>query len=52
MKAIEASGASQVWTTHGYREAVARWLREKGVDAQAVEARYEGDAATEKEEEE
>ena len=44
MTAIEASGAAQVWTTHGYRQAVARWLQEKGVDARAVETRYPADA--------
>jgi putative mRNA 3-end processing factor len=51
MTAMEASGAAQVWTTHGYREVMARWLREKGVDAQAVETRYESDAAAEETEE-
>jgi putative mRNA 3-end processing factor len=42
MAAIEASGAGHVWATHGYRNAVARWLQEKGVDAHAVEARDSG----------
>jgi putative mRNA 3-end processing factor len=39
MSAIESSGASQIWAVHGYRNAVARWLQEKGLDAQAVETR-------------
>jgi putative mRNA 3-end processing factor len=43
MRAIEASGAEKVWVTHGYRAPVVRWLREKGLDAQAVETRYEGE---------
>jgi putative mRNA 3-end processing factor len=48
MTAIDGTGAARVWTTHGYRDAMARWLREKGLDAQAVETRYR--AETEEEE--
>jgi len=47
MSAIESSGATQVWTTHGYRDAVARWLQEKGLEARSVETRYQGDAQEE-----
>jgi putative mRNA 3-end processing factor len=52
--AIDATGAEQVWLTHGYTSVVARWLRENGRDAQVIATRYEGerdDAVEEKEEE-
>jgi putative mRNA 3-end processing factor len=42
-RAIQASGADQVWVTHGYRAAMAQWLREKGLEAHAVETRFEGE---------
>ena len=47
MAAIEATTAPRVWTTHGYREPMARWLREKGLQAQAVETRYRAGAEEE-----
>lgn len=40
---IEATGAETIWVTHGYAGAVARWLREQGRNAQAIETRLEGD---------
>jgi len=40
---IRASQAEQVWVTHGYRAALARWLAEKGIDAHAIETKYEGE---------
>ena len=40
---IEATGASRVWVTHGYREPVVRWLTEHGVQAEAVMSRWEGE---------
>jgi putative mRNA 3-end processing factor len=43
LETIEATGASSVWVTHGYREPVVRWLREHGVDASAVSSRWEGE---------
>jgi putative mRNA 3-end processing factor len=46
LAAIEGSGAAHVWTTHGYRDALARWLGEQGRDARAVETRL---AASEEE---
>ena len=42
-EAIAASGATRVVVTHGYREEVTRWLRERGYDAGAVETRFEGE---------
>lgn len=46
LAAIEASGAAHVWTTHGYRDVLARWLGEQGRDARAIETRF---AASEEE---
>ena len=44
LAAIEATGASCVWVTHGYREPVVRWLRERGLEAQAVASSWEGES--------
>lgn len=41
--AIEATGASEVWMTHGYSAVVARLLRERGIDAKIVSTRFEGE---------
>lgn len=41
--AIEATGAERVWVTHGYTEPVVRWLGERGLDAVAVQTRFEGE---------
>ncbi|HEY0867111.1 MAG TPA: hypothetical protein VGE01_07030, partial [Fimbriimonas sp.] len=51
LQAIEATGAERVWATHGYTEALVRYLREKGQDAAALSTQFEGeqDAATESE---
>jgi putative mRNA 3-end processing factor len=43
LAAIETTGAKRVWVTHGYRGALVRWLRERGLDAQSVETRFEGE---------
>jgi putative mRNA 3-end processing factor len=43
LSAIDATGAGSVWLTHGYTAVVARYLRERGRDAQAVATRYEGE---------
>ena len=42
-EAIEATDAERVWVTHGYREPVVRWLRESGLQAEAVATRFEGE---------
>ena len=42
--AIAESRAAQVWVTHGYREELVRWLRERGIDAVAVQTAYTGEA--------
>ena len=41
--AIDATGASRVLVTHGYREPVVRWLLERGVEAHAIASRWEGE---------
>jgi len=43
LAAIDATGAERVWVTHGYREPVVRWLRERGIEAMAVASRWEGE---------
>jgi putative mRNA 3-end processing factor len=43
LAAIEATGASRVWVTHGFTLPVVRWLREHGLDATAVPTRFEGE---------
>ena len=45
LRAIEESRASRVWVTHGYRMPMVRWLAERGLDAVAVETRFEEDEA-------
>jgi len=43
LSAVEGTGASSVWVTHGYRSSLVRWLSEKGLAAQAVETRFDGE---------
>jgi len=43
LAAIGATGAENIWVTHGYREPVVRWLREHGVAAQSITSRWEGE---------
>jgi putative mRNA 3-end processing factor len=43
MAAIEATGAQQVWATHGFTGPVVRWLQEQGLDARAIETRFTGE---------
>ncbi|MEO8227966.1 MAG: ligase-associated DNA damage response exonuclease [Gemmatimonadota bacterium] len=43
LAAIASSGAERVWVTHGFTGPVVRWLREHGLDAQAVATRFEGE---------
>ncbi|MBX9679989.1 MAG: ligase-associated DNA damage response exonuclease [Gemmataceae bacterium] len=47
LSAIEATGAEQVWVTHGYIAVLVRYLRERGIDAQGVETRFVGEAEAE-----
>jgi putative mRNA 3-end processing factor len=45
MAAIEATGAGEVWVTHGYTGPVVRWLEERGLNARAIATRFEGERA-------
>ncbi len=40
--AITATGAAEVWVTHGYTSVLARWLRERGTDAHVLPDRPAG----------
>lgn len=46
LSAVEATGAERIWATHGYREPVVRWFRERGLQAEAVASRWEGELET------
>lgn len=39
-QAVDLTGAEKVWVTHGYSEAFARWLKEKGLDAETIETEF------------
>jgi putative mRNA 3-end processing factor len=43
LAAVKASGAQQVWVTHGFVAPVVRWFREQGLDAYPIETAYEGE---------
>jgi putative mRNA 3-end processing factor len=49
-QAIQATGAERIWVTHGYTHPLARYLREAGLRAEALETRFVGelDEETEK----
>jgi putative mRNA 3-end processing factor len=43
LAAIATTGAERVWATHGYTGVLVRWMVEHGLDARALETRYEGE---------
>jgi putative mRNA 3-end processing factor len=43
LRAVEASGAEQVWVTHGYVAVLVRYLREKGLEARGLQTLFEGE---------
>lgn len=43
MSAIQATGASRVWVTHGYQAPVVKWLQQQGIEAHAAGTRFEGE---------
>lgn len=43
--AIRATGAERVWTTHGFDDALARYLTENGFDARSMETRIQDPSA-------
>lgn len=47
LSAIEATGAEQVWVTHGFTSQVVQWLSDRGLDARVLATRWDGDEATE-----
>ena len=49
MGAIDATGAERVLVTHGYRDPVVRALREKGLSADSLASRWEGESDTDEE---
>ena len=44
MSAIDATGAERVLVTHGYRDPVVRALRERGLEADSLASRWEGES--------
>lgn len=43
LSVIRASGAEEVWVTHGYTGPMVRWLQEQGLRAMALETKFEGE---------
>lgn len=46
-RAIAETGAERVFVTHGQVSTMVRWLRERGLDAQAMATAFEGEAGAE-----
>jgi len=46
-RAIDATGAERVFVTHGHIPPMVQWLRERGLDAHAMETEFEGEAGAE-----
>ena len=46
-ESISATGAEKVFITHGYTFQFARWLNEKGYNAQEVKTEYRGEVIEE-----
>src|SRR6056297_2366016 len=49
-QAIQATGAENIYVTHGYTEIFARWLNSQGYNAQVVPTEFGGEDGTEGEE--
>ena len=45
--AIKASGAENIYVTHGYTEILSQWLNEEGYNAQIVKTEFSGDELNE-----
>ena len=43
LDAIDATGASRVWVTHGFTGAVSRWLEARGLETRAIATRWDGE---------
>ena len=46
-RAIEATGASRVFVTHGHITPLVQWLNERGIEAHAMKTEFEGEAGAE-----
>jgi putative mRNA 3-end processing factor len=44
LAAIEATGAAEVWVTHGYRESLARYLESTGRRTRVLSTRFDGES--------
>ena len=45
--AVQATGAEEVWVTHGFTDIYARWLNEQGIAAKAMETRFKSETVEE-----
>jgi putative mRNA 3-end processing factor len=43
LAAIDATGAENVWVTHGYRDQLVRYLTERGLNARSIASHWEGE---------
>ncbi|MGZ5038253.1 MAG: ligase-associated DNA damage response exonuclease [Usitatibacter sp.] len=46
-RAIEATGASRVFVTHGHTAPLVQWLTERGIEAHSMKTEFEGEAGAE-----
>ena len=46
-RAIEATGASRVFVTHGHTTPLVQWLNEHGIEAHTMKTEFEGEAGAE-----
>lgn len=44
LTAIQATGAERVWITHGYKEVLARYLGDQGLNASVLETQFVGES--------
>jgi putative mRNA 3-end processing factor len=47
LDSISATGAQEVWATHGYSGVLVRWLTEHGIEARAIKTAFEGEEEAE-----
>lgn len=45
LETIDATGAENVWVTHGYTSQLVRWLREQGKNAREIQTRFQGESS-------
>jgi putative mRNA 3-end processing factor len=46
-RAIDATGASRIFVTHGHTGPLVRWLNERGLEAHAMKTEFEGEGGAE-----